>query len=166
MPQIQPLGSHLEHTQPHTTTHCMYRSSSCVTQTHTHSVRQSLPTHLGAAFCFFFFSPAHSSDLTHHHTFTHMHTYRHTDSVTQIHRHTPIPQSHISSPRHIHICSVTHTLSCSLSYKDTHSHRIRHTQTHNHGCAHTRFTLAHMCTLIQSQAVTLAHGHGQKVTQL
>ena len=126
MPQTQPLGSHLEHTQPHATAHCMYRSSSCVTQTHTHTHTHTHTLASGSvapytSWCsiLLFYFLAHHSGQTHHYTLTHTHT--HTDSVTQTHRHTPI-LSLIPAP------PGTHTPVQSL----THSHAHCHTQTHIH----------------------------------
>lgn len=138
----------MEHTQPHTTTHCMYRSSMKHTNTHTLSHRlHSL--HILSSICFFFF-PAHSSDLTHHHTFTHMHTYRHTDSVTQIHRHTPIPSVSHQPPAILPLPVQSHTLSCSLSYKDTFTQDQTHTDTHC-GRAHQVHT---PCTYVHLDLIT------------
>lgn len=162
MPQIQPLGSHLEHTQPHTTTYCMYRSSSCVTQTHTHThIRQSHPLHiLVQHFAFFFF--LHTTVTLP--TIMHSHTHTHTDTLILPHKYTDTLLSSVSHQlpqAHTYLFSHTHTLMLIVIQRHTFTQNQTHTDTQSWLCTQQ----VHTCTYVHLNSVTSGHAGPQSWTE-
>lgn len=143
MPQIQPLGSHLEHTQPHTTTHCMYRSSSCVTQTHTHRLTSGrvTPYTSWCSILLFFFS-LHTAV-----TFIHSHTCTHTDTLILSHKYTGtlLFLSLTSAPPGTYTSVQSHTHSHAHCHTKTHIHTGSDTHRHTIMVVHTAGSHLHIC---------------------